>query len=231
VTSPIRAVGVVVPVHNEEELLPGCLAALTRAATRSPVPVRTIVVLDDCDDASELICRRGGAEIVVGCERNVGQARSIGADLALTGESCLSDLWLANTDADTRVGPDWLADQVELADQGADAVLGIVRLADVGPHEHLAYRSAYHRRIHADGSHDHVHGANLGIRASAYRQAGGFAPLTAHEDRHLMQRLDALPGLNIVRSIQLSVETSARLSSRCPEGFAATLARSRSHPA
>jgi hypothetical protein len=30
--------------------------------------------------------------------------------------------------------------------------------------------------------HHHVHGANLGMSASAYGAAGGFPPLRTHED-------------------------------------------------
>jgi cellulose synthase/poly-beta-1,6-N-acetylglucosamine synthase-like glycosyltransferase len=225
---PIRSVAVIVPAHNEEDLLPGCLAALEVAAARSPVRVRTIVVLDACEDASERICRKRRVEVALSEGRNVGLARSIGSALALSKEACLRRVWLAHTDADTRVGPDWLVDQIELANGGADVVLGVVRLADVSADEHRAFRSAYLRRIRADGTHDHIHGANLGVRASAYRQAGGFPSEVAHEDRVLVRRLQALPGVNLVRDVHLSVDTSSRLAGRCQEGFAATL--SCTHP-
>jgi hypothetical protein len=36
-----------------------------------------------------------------------------------------------------------------------------------------------------DGTHPHVHGANLGIRADAYSDAGGWNDLTVAEDHCL----------------------------------------------
>jgi len=223
-TRRIRKVVVVVPAHDEQELLHSCLESLRIAARRSPVPVRTVVVLDDCRDDTYESCRGRHVETVTITARNVGRARSAGADLALAGETDLATVWLANTDADTRVGPNWVADQVAWADRGADVLLGLVRLADVSPDDHQAYRSAYLRGIRSDGSHQHVHGANLGVRASAYRRVGGFPPVIAHEDRQFVRRLKGVPGVRVVTTSRLVVDTSPRLNGRCPEGFAATVA-------
>jgi hypothetical protein len=68
-----------------------------------------------------------------------------------------------------------------------------------------------------------VHGANLGLRANVYQQAGGFPPIPNHEDRHLIDRLRRTPGVIIEQTQQLIVTTSGRLESRCHHGFAATL--------
>ncbi len=46
----IEAVGVVVPAHNEETLLPACLMALWRAADGIAAPVYVLVVADTCTD-------------------------------------------------------------------------------------------------------------------------------------------------------------------------------------
>ena len=46
----IEAVGVVVPAHDEETLLPACLRALRRAARRLSVPVHVLVAADSCTD-------------------------------------------------------------------------------------------------------------------------------------------------------------------------------------
>ena len=56
----VRHVGVLVPVRDEEELLPGCLAALTASAAhlraaRPEVAVRVVVVLDGCTDGSRAV--------------------------------------------------------------------------------------------------------------------------------------------------------------------------------
>jgi cellulose synthase/poly-beta-1,6-N-acetylglucosamine synthase-like glycosyltransferase len=80
---------------------------------------------------------------------------------------------------------------------------------------------AHHLR--ADG-HRHVHGANLGIRASALAGLGGWSPLVSGEDVELAARArDA--GLVIRRSGAAPVVTSARLDGRAPDGFAAYLRR------
>ena len=51
----IKAVGVVIPAHNEEDLLPSCLVAVRQAAlTLTGTPVHVIVVADAvCRGAAE----------------------------------------------------------------------------------------------------------------------------------------------------------------------------------
>ena len=50
----IRAVGVIVPAHDEQDLLPDCLASLGRAVralrARCGLPVHVLVVADACRD-------------------------------------------------------------------------------------------------------------------------------------------------------------------------------------
>ena len=59
----ISAVGVVLPVHDEEELLPGALQSLEMAvnALSPSISCRVAVVLDRCGDASTAIARCWGA--------------------------------------------------------------------------------------------------------------------------------------------------------------------------
>lgn len=221
----LRHVAVVVPARDEEALLPGCLEALAVAVRNSPIPVRTIVVLDSCTDASPEICRLHGVEAIEVAFANVGRARHAGVTRAVQTGVPASSLWVANTDADSRVTPDWVTEQVRLADEGADAILG---LADIGADPQLsvlrAHQAAYRRRILPNGCHRHVHGANLGIRASTYLEAGGFPPLTDHEDRQLILRVRAMRSPVVVTTTGVRVETSGRTVGRCEEGFAHTIA-------
>ena len=53
----IEAVGVVVPAHNEETLLPACLMALQRAVSAVGVPVQVLVVADTCTDQTAVTAR------------------------------------------------------------------------------------------------------------------------------------------------------------------------------
>ena len=225
-TSQINRVGVVVPAHNEEGALADCLIALQAAAPLAGLPVNILVVLDDCSDASHERCRQLGVNSLTITARNVGISRAVGFQALIGDEPNPPTLWLASTDADTRVEPTWLRHQLDLARRGADVVLGVVRLD--GPTASTELRRAfdldYQKQLFDDGSHNHVHGANLGLRADVYLRAGGFPPDSAHEDHHLIQQLRHTPGVIIERTQQLIVSTSGRLEGRCHHGFAATLA-------
>jgi glycosyltransferase involved in cell wall biosynthesis len=217
----IEAIGLVVPAHDEEESLPGCLAALRRAAGQAGVrPVHTFVVADACTDRTAQCARAAGAEVVEIKARRVGEARATGFTEALriTRGTDRAQVWLATTDADTLVPPHWLARQISYAEAGWDAVLGTVSVSDWSGHPgHLPDVFAA-RYAHEAESHPHVHGANLAVRASAYLTAGGFQSLRTGEDHALVAALEAA-GRPIVRSTDMAVETSARHQSRAPHGF------------
>ena len=223
----INSVGVIVPAHNEESLLPGCLAALRVAVRFASLPVRVVVVLDDCTDTTGDVCQRFGVESFRIAAHNVGEARGAGARRLLRNESRPEAVWLASTDADTRVPPTWLRDQVDLAQSGADVVLGVVRLGDddAAPSLLRAFEFEYQKQLADNGSHSHIHGANLGVRASVYLRAGGFPPVPNHEDRRLIQQLHRLRGVTIETCQNVGVQTSSRIEGRCDHGFAATLGR------
>ncbi|GAA2567801.1 glycosyltransferase [Winogradskya consettensis] len=210
---------VVVPAHDEEALLPACLDALAVAAAAVPVPVEIVVVADACTDRTEAIAAAAGAEVVPLSVRNVGRARNAGMAHAL--RQGPETLWLATTDADSRVRPDWLVWHLDHARAGADLVAGTVRVDDwtcwpAGLPEH--YEEHYRRAAGA-----HVHGANLGIAAATYVAAGGFPALTHDEDQVLLRRARALRA-RIVMDPACPVHTSARRLARAPLGFAAHLA-------
>ena len=223
----IRFVGVVVPAHNEEQLLPACLASLRRAArTLRGIPVRVVVVADDCQDETVRVARRSGAHVVAIGDRNVGAARAAGAAAVLKRAAALdpAEVWLATTDADTLVPARWLRGQVRFANRGCDAVAGTVRVTDWSgyrPAVGEAFRERYDAP--AGSGHPHVHGANLGIRASAYLAAGGFPAVATAEDHALVRALAASGG-RVLRTRALPVVTSARRDARAPRGFGHYLA-------
>jgi glycosyltransferase involved in cell wall biosynthesis len=219
---------VVVPARDEEELLPACLASLRRAAGHpelAGLSVRIAVVLDSCSDRSGDVAApllRARDTLIEQRAGNVGIARGLGIDSLLTEEAGrpLSTIWVANTDADSRVPFDWLARQVRLANAGADAVAGTIVVDDW--HEHPAqsapiFADRYAREIEPAGHH-HVHGANLGVRASTYRQIGGGPPLPLAEDHALVHALERA-GATIARPATLRVVTSGRRESRARGGF------------
>lgn len=177
-TAEIARVGVVVPAHNEERLLTACLSALQTAARSVSVPVDVLVVLDDCTDKSLEVCQRLRVKTLSISARNVGAARGVGLVVLIGDERNADSLWLASTDADSQVEPTWLRDQLEMARSGAGVVVGMVRLAgnSTPPDVQRAFEADYQDRFIDGGAHDHVHGANLGLRASAYLRVGRLPP-------------------------------------------------------
>jgi len=76
----IRSVGVIIPAHNEQDLLPTCLASVRRAAQAlRGLPVHVVVVADACADLTAQAGRRGGASVVTISARSAGAARAAGA--------------------------------------------------------------------------------------------------------------------------------------------------------
>jgi glycosyltransferase involved in cell wall biosynthesis len=217
----IEAIGVVVPAHDEEALLPACLRSLHRAAIAvDGLPVHLVVVADACRDQTASIARRAGATAVIIGARAVGAARAAGMReiLCRTWRLDPATVWLATTDADTRVPVDWLSQQVRYADQGWDAVVGTVQVADWSAQQY-GVRSLFEDRYRdGTGPHAHVHGANLGFRAAAYLTAGGFPAVTTAEDHELIAIMEA-SGSRILRTRQVTVLTSARRRARAPHGF------------
>jgi glycosyltransferase involved in cell wall biosynthesis len=222
----IRLIGVVVPAHNEQDLLPDCLASLRRAARAlHGTQVHLVVVADACRDRTVQVARRGGAAVVTVAARSVGTARAAGVREVLrrAGHLDPADVWLATTDADTLVPARWLREHARYGNQGWDAVAGTVRVADWSGYR-PEVRSLFRARYGAGtGPHAHVHGANLGFRAAAYLRAGGFPDLPTAEDRALVAAVSASGG-RVRRTRGLTVVTSARRQARAPHGFSDYLA-------
>lgn len=220
---PVATIGVVVPARDEEATLPATLGSLERAVAEAVgvgLSVRVLVVLDRCRDGSaRVVAQHPGVDVVVCDVGAVGAARRLGCSRLLDASTGPAPHWLTTTDADTVVPPHWLLRQAELADAGADLVVGTVE-----PDTALAATRAQHwwRRHRLTERHGHVHGANLGFRATAYQQVGGFAPLATGEDRDLVRRLlrAGVPG---VATDTTRVTTSSRTTGRAPDGFAAYL--------
>ena len=218
----ISWVGVVVPAHNEQELLPGCLAGLRAAIAAVTVPVNVIVVLDACSDGSELAA--GALPSISINARNVGRARRVGfAHLLSERPPGIPDSrsWLATTDADSIVPPDWLARMLAHAAAGWTGIAGTVRVTDWSEH-HPGVRPRWQGQYQPGDRHPQVHGANLGVRADAYRQVGGMPSLALAEDVELVAALEAA-GERVIRAGDLPVVTSGRRIGRAPGGFAAHL--------
>ena len=222
----MRAVAVAIPAHDEEAHIDRCLSSVMRAAAhareREPgLVVAVVVVLDACRDTTAARAQRWPVETVEISARRVGTARRIGVAHALSVlDTAPEDTWISMTDADTVVPLDWITHQLDLGDAGADVVLGTVRpdFADLSA-RHGAYWRATHHRGRPPGN---VHGANLGVRASIYLEAGGIPDLDEHEDVALVRAARAVGAREQTSDVH-EVETSGRFTGRTPAGYAAFL--------
>jgi glucosyl-3-phosphoglycerate synthase len=242
----LRAV-VVVPARDEQALIGRCLRALAAQKGLAPHSHRAIVVLDGCRDGTAAAvrqlrseCPQMPVEIVELPEpRGVGWARRHGMDLACRDLISVGrpDGLIATTDADSVVAEDWLATQLRLVEDGAQAIGGHIELLDEDTAAPVAIAE---RRSRAPGrlsaaragapagalsEHHHFSGASLALTAETYQHCGGLPVRAALEDEALERELRAR-GVPIQRSRSVRVMTSARTDGRAPRGLAHDLARS-----
>jgi cellulose synthase/poly-beta-1,6-N-acetylglucosamine synthase-like glycosyltransferase len=225
-------IGVVVPAQNEEGTIARCIRSIreAHAALGGSARLWIVLVADACTDATAARARvalQDQGEVIECDVRCAGAARTEGAAAALSHfrDTRPDDVWLANTDADTHVPLDWLKRQIEFANEGDTGVAGIVEL-DLEPGVAHSVRDVFRHAypLGFDGTHTHVHGANLGVRADAYLAVGGWRASALAEDHCLWNRLKAA-GWRLRATILIRVTTSARLRGRAPGGFADTLQR------
>jgi Glycosyl transferase family 2 len=223
----IDAIAIVVPVNNEAQSLPSCIggirAAIGRARTEHPeVSIVVCFVLDRCTDNSGRIIKSAGYWAVDSHRPGVGASRATGVSAALKALGGIAEhrILVACTDADSVVPSNWLTHQMDLADEGADVIVGAVRpkLDELDDERRQAWQDT-----HLEGqARGHVHGANLGVRAIFYLAVGGFASVREHEDVDLVTRVVATGGQ--VRPTEANcVITSGRLAGRTAGGYAGYL--------
>ncbi len=223
----IRRLAVIVPAANEERDIASCLASIAAARRHlawnwtADVDVQVIVVLDNCEDRTAAIAARfrGVRPVVISAGR-VGTARDAGARAAIADTPSPGELWLANTDADCVMPPNWLSFMMAEACRGTHVVLGTVL---PGPGLPSALRAVWLSRHHLRDNHPHIHGANFGIRADTYLSLGGWQPLTQGEDVDLASRATSAGHLRITRTASIPVVTSSRTAARAVGGFASYL--------
>jgi glycosyltransferase involved in cell wall biosynthesis len=211
----LRRIVVVVPAHDERERLSACLASIKAASARVDLPVTVVVVLDSCTDNSAEVVPSWVHTIGVSA-RNVGVARAAG--FKAVARCAGADAWLASTDADSIVPPNWLLHHQFHYRTGAPGVVGTVCVD--WQHHTRATRLSY-QRLYNEGDrsvHGHVHGANLGVRADAYWQVGGFSPLRVGEDVDVVASLLAAR-YALVWETRNPVRTSDRRDCRVRGGF------------
>ena len=211
-------IAVIVPAHNEAQTIEACLESIFVAADVAATHGHTVdvyIVCDSCtDETRERVLALGARALIVNA-RNVGLARAHGAEVAISEGA----QWLACTDADSTVSPRWIVDQIALS---SEVVCGTVQVNDWGIYGDAMRKHFSCTYFDVEG-HRHIHGANLGLCAIAYRAAGGFSPLEHSEDVDLVSSLERM-GAKIAWTAIPRVVTSARIDFRASIGFGATLA-------
>ncbi|ACU36506.1 glycosyltransferase [Actinosynnema pretiosum subsp. pretiosum] len=216
----IEAVGVVVPARDEAGTVGDAVRAALRALEACPVRSVVCVVADRCADDTAGLARAAGAVVLEQrAELALGQVRDLGTRhaLALLGGDP-ARTWLLGSDADSVVGPDWVTRHLAHAAEGADVVTGRVEV--VGLEAELSRR---YRGFLARETRTPVHGADFGVRGSAFLAVGGYRPLSSGEDRDLWWRLVAA-GFRAAQSTDVVVRTSGRVVGRARGGVADLLA-------
>ncbi len=210
-----------------------------------------ILFLNNCVDGTaelvaEIVVRAGGLIRVI--EENYSQAtagwarrRAMEAASAWLESSGVDDGLVLTTDADTRVGPSWIADNLAYIVSGADAVAGRFILdADEAAllpdrlHARGRLESEYEALLTEIGArmdpevwnpwpcHWTTSGATLAVRRTVYNRVGGMPALPAGEDRAFVEALRAADA-RVRHAPDIVVVTSGRLDGRAVGGAADTM--------
>lgn len=212
-----KKIGIVIPAHNETDSILFCLDAIKQAVTYLPtgVAAHVIVVLDSCIDDTLAKVQQANIDYLSCDFRCVGKVRDLGIrSLIAQGAD-----WIACTDADSTVEPDWLLKQIaHLQAKKVSMICGVVSI-DSWHHLSEMTKEKYIAHYKDSMGHTHIHGANLSFNSQDYIAVGGFDALACHEDVGLVKKFEQ-SNLPIIWSNAVRVITSSRLNARADEGFA-----------
>jgi glycosyltransferase involved in cell wall biosynthesis len=245
---------IAIPARNEERLILATLEALTAQITieGSPLPsdlFDVIVFANNCSDATAAAARafaeshpRLALSVVCGelpaGRAHVGMARKLVMDLAASRflAAGMTRGFVATTDADTLVEPDWIAN-VLFESKNVDAVAGHVTIAEsdlatlLAPVRFLYARERAYRRALAEVSsaldplsydpaprHASFVGASFAVASDTYVAAGGVPVLPVLEDRAFFEALCRIDA-RVRHSLRVRAQTSGRRISRVDGGF------------
>jgi cellulose synthase/poly-beta-1,6-N-acetylglucosamine synthase-like glycosyltransferase len=245
-----RPAVVTIPVRNEEKGLAGCLEALAAMDSRTRALTDVLLVLNGCTDDTWRVGRkwRASTELPLSLVEvalspsmdHAGGARACALTLALNGLDRTQGGVVLTTDADSRVGRDWLVRACAALDAGADVVAGEVvmergllrwPLPLQWRHNIESEYSALLDEIDALcdpvphnpwPAHRRCSGANLAFRADALRSLPFIPAPRCGEDRAIVDACVARD-LRVRHDPAVLVETSARLDGRAWGGMADTL--------
>ncbi|GAM02120.1 glycosyltransferase [Sphingomonas parapaucimobilis] len=229
-----------VPARNEAGLLPQLLSAIAGQSIGAN-GMHLCLYLDDCRDGSRDMLDRMqpvlpfGLTVAQGTrdtEPNAGAARRAALAMGLERLAGAEGL-IFTTDADSMPHRDWIAAGCR-ALQEADVVAGRILRLDAARDPLQCRIERYYDRLHryrrlvdpvpweARDTHHFGGGANIAVRASAYRAIGGFRPLPSGEDARFLDDA-ARAGFRVRRDGAMAVDTSSRRDGRVAGGLADVL--------
>jgi hypothetical protein len=240
---------VAIPVKNEASRITNCLEALSSQVGSPPFAV--LLLLNNCSDNTATIVDRSLSRLSLPlrvCEvdlppsrAHAGYARFLAMELAaeLAGPSGI----IMTTDADGRVGRNWMLANLAWLHRGCDAVAGRAEIdpgeASLIPailHEDDARECAYAAMLDQIAAlldpdsydpwprHDEHSGASIAVTAAAYYKAGGIPPIPLGEDRGFFDRLRMVDA-RIRHAPDVRVVVSGRTEGRAAGGMADTIRR------
>ena len=242
---------VAIPARNEEERLPSLIRALgdqSWLAVRGR-HLRVVIVLNNCDDASERVARIEATyhpnllldlvKVDFPAEQaHVGAARRLAMERAWQVSSDPMRSVLLTTDADSVPTPTWIDANLSAIEAGADIVGGQIvgdeeEEASLGARflQRASRQSRYARLTDRLATlidplpydpwprHSDHTGASLAVRANIYAAVGGMPALPFREDLAFVSRVRG-SGYRLRHSLDVRVKVSARLDGRALGGMA-----------
>ena len=189
----------VIPAYNEEGSIAACIQALQTEIARAVVEAEIIVANNNSTDKTAEIAERIGARVVLAETRGMVFARQKGFEVA-TGE------YIAQIDADNRVGPGWI--DVGLREFEKDprivVVSGPYRFFDLPPiKEFICYvfTGVVVWTIHS--ILPSIFGGNVLVKRSALKKIGGYnlTLISQGEDADLTNRLSKIGRVKFTLSL------------------------------
>lgn len=156
---------IVVPAYNEEELLPGTLAALREAMAVVPRRGEIVVVDNNSTDPTPALAAAGGARVVFEPVNQIARARNAGARAA-------RGRFLVFVDADTMVPPDVLQASLDALDSDRVVGGGCAVSIDFGTNGAARFLLRLWNRVSVKGRL--AAGSYLFSRRDAFEAVGGF---------------------------------------------------------
>ena len=158
--------------RHAQHILKPCLASIQ---SQTVAPDEVIVAVDEMEDPTVEVARAFGARVIASNATGLYEARNAVLD------ACTTD-YLAFTDADCELVPEWVALATSVLDSRPEVAAGTGRHPPVGPRNFAAW--LHHMwfvvETESTGETQGIIGGNSYFRTQALRDVGGWLRLPRH---------------------------------------------------